>query len=208
MEGSLVILADGDFPISEKALDALKDAETVIACDGAALKLLAHGRQPDHIVGDMDSLPEDVQRQYAHIISHSSCQETNDLTKAFRLARTLSPSSITILGATGRREDHTLGNISLLLDYASEASCPVCMLTDFGRFEAIFNTSTLKSVPGQEISIFAFDQTLKIKSAGLDYPTDSVIFDSLWKATLNVASGDSFTLTLSHPCGVLVYFAD
>lgn len=208
MNGPLVILADGDFPTSEKALRALDDAECVIACDGAALKLLASGRQPSHIVGDMDSLPADLQRQYAHIISHSSCQETNDLTKAFRLALTLSPSVITILGATGRREDHTLGNISLLLDYSREASCPIRILTDFGRFEAIFNTATLPSVPGQEISIFAFDPTLKIKSAGLDYPTDSVIFDSLWKATLNVASGDCFTLTLSHPCGVLVYFAD
>ncbi len=101
-----------------------------------------------------------------------------------------------------------MGNVSLLTDYSREAGCPVSIVTDFGRFEAIFNTATLPSVPGQEISIFAFDPTLKIKSAGLDYPTDSVIFDSLWKATLNVASGDCFTLTLSHPCGVLVYFAD
>ena len=208
MKGSLVILADGDFPTSEKALRALDDAECVIACDGAALKLLASGRQPDHIVGDMDSLPADFQQRYAHIISRSACQETNDLTKAFRLAQSLSPSRITILGATGRREDHTLGNISLLLDYAREAACPVCMLTDFGRFEAIFDTATLSSVKDQEISIFAFDPTLNVKSAGLDYPTDSVVFDSLWKATLNVASGDSFSLELSHPCGVLVYFAD
>ena len=101
-----------------------------------------------------------------------------------------------------------MGNVSLLIDYVREASCPVSILTDYGRFEAILDSATLPCRRGQEISIFAFDNTLQIKSAGLQYPTDNVVFDSLWKATLNVAAADSFTLTLSHPAGVLVYFAE
>ena len=141
-------------------------------------------------------------------ITHISEQDDNDLTKAFHLSLPLSPSRITIVGATGRREDHTLGNVSLLLEYVREASCPVTMLTDYGRFEAIFDTATLPSVPGQQISIFAFDNSLTIESAGLKYPTDQVRFDTLWKATLNEALSASFTLTLSHPSGVLLFFAD
>ncbi len=82
------------------------------------------------------------------------------------------------------------------------------MLTDYGRFTTIFDTATLPSVPGQQISIFAFDNSLTIKSAGLKYPTDQVRFDTLWKATLNEALSSSFTLTLSHPSGVLLFFAD
>ena len=101
-----------------------------------------------------------------------------------------------------------MGNVSLLIDYVREASCPVSILSDYGRFEAILGSATLPCRRGQEISIFAFDNTLQIKSAGLEYPTDNVVFDSLWKATLNVAAADSFTLTLSHPAGVLVYFAE
>ena len=205
---SLVILAHGDFPSSPAALAALDSADCVICCDGAAELLLEYGRTPDFITGDMDSLPAEFQERYAAIIHSSSCQETNDQTKAFRLALTLNPERITILGATGAREDHTMGNVSLLLDYVREASCPVSILTDYGRFEAILDSATLPCRCGQEISIFAFDNRLKIKSAGLEYPTDNVVFDSLWKATLNVAAADSFTLTLSHPAGVLVYFAD
>ena len=205
---NVVILAAGDFPQSEAPLTALREADLRICCDSAAEALVAHGLEPDRIVGDLDSLSPAFRERYADRITHISEQDDNDLTKAFHLALTLSPSRITILGATGKREDHTLGNISLLLDYAREASCPVMMLTDYGRFETIFDTATLPSVPGQQISIFAFDNTLTIKSAGLKYPTDQVRFDTLWKATLNEALSSSFTLTLSHPSGVLLFFAD
>ena len=204
----IVILAAGDFPQAEAPLRALREADLRICCDSAAEALVAHGLEPDLIVGDLDSLAPEFLARYADRITHIAEQDDNDLTKAFHKALTLHPSHITIVGATGRREDHTLGNISLLLDYAREAVCPVRMLTDYGRFEAIFDTSTLSAVPGQQISIFAFDNSLSIKSAGLKYPTDKVRFDTLWKATLNEALSDTFTLTLSHPCGILLFFAD
>ena len=208
MDKRIVILAAGDFPQAAAPLAALREADVLICCDSAAENLVAYGLEPDQIVGDLDSLSEAFRERYADRITHISEQDDNDLTKAFHLALTLSPSRITILGATGRREDHTLGNISLLLDYAREAACPVTMLTDFGRFEAIFDTTTLSSAPGQQVSIFAFDNSLTIESAGLKYPTDQVRFDTLWKATLNEALSSSFTLTLSHPCGVLLFLAD
>ena len=204
----IVILAAGDFPRAEAPLAALRGADLRICCDSAAEALVAHGLAPDRIVGDLDSLSRAFRERFADRITYISEQDDNDLTKAFHLALTLSPSRITILGATGKREDHTLGNISLLLDYAREADCPVDMLTDYGRFATIFDTATLPSVPGQQISIFAFDNSLTIKSAGLKYPTDQVHFDTLWKATLNEALSSSFTLTLSHPSGVLLFFAD
>ncbi len=204
----IVILAAGDFPRAQAPLKALRKADLRICCDSAAEALVAYGLVPDRIVGDLDSLSPVFQERFADRITQITGQEDNDLTKAFHLALTLNPARITIVGATGKREDHALGNISLLLDYAREAVCPVEMLTDYGRFAAIYDTASLQAVPGQQVSIFAFDNALNIKSAGLKYPTDQVRFDTLWKATLNEALSDSFTLTLSHPCGVLLFFAD
>lgn len=205
---AIVILAAGDFPRAEAPLRALHEADLRICCDSAAEALVAYGLEPDRIVGDLDSLSPALQARYAAILTRVAEQDDNDLTKAFHVALTLHPSRITILGATGRREDHTLGNVSLLLDYVREAACPVEILTDYGRFTAICDSATLPSVPGQQISIFAFDNSLKIKSAGLKYPTGQVRFDTLWKATLNEAISETFTLTLSHPCGVLLFFAN
>ena len=211
---TVVILAQGDFPTSEKCLRLMREADVLLCCDGAAAKAVAAGFEPDGIVGDLDSLDVDFQERYASKLFHDRDQECNDQTKAFRRALQLQPDRIVILGATGRREDHTLGNISLLADYAAmlakmdSRGCRVEMWSDYGHFEVILDSATLPARPGQEISLFSFDPSLRVHANGLQYPTDAVVFDSLWKATLNVAAAPAFTLTLSHPAPLLVYFAD
>ena len=211
---TVVILAQGDFPTSEKCLRLMREADVLLCCDGAAAKAVAAGFEPDGIVGDLDSLDVDFQERYASKLFHDRDQECNDQTKAFRRALQLQPDRIVILGATGRREDHTLGNISLLADYAAmlakmdSRGCRVEMWSDYGHFEVILDSATLPARPGQEISLFSFDPTLRVHADGLQYPTDAVVFDTLWKATLNVASAPSFTLALSHHAPLLIYWAD
>ena len=206
---TIAILAQGDFPTSERCLQMMWEADRLICCDGAAATALAAGFEPDEIVGDLDSLDAALRERFASRLFHDRDQECNDQTKAFRRALSYRPSRIVILGATGRREDHTLGNISLLADYTVQApDCHVEMWSDYGHFEVIRDSATLPSRPGQEISLFSFDPTLKVHADGLRYPTDAVVFDSLWKATLNVASAPTFTLTLSHPAPLLIYWAD
>src|SRR3712207_9443143 len=74
------------------------------------------------VVGDGDSLSKDLKAQLNFI--HVTEQEDNDLTKATRhyasLAGTKPGSRVAFLAATGKREDHTLANISLLLRYYRE----------------------------------------------------------------------------------------
>ena len=69
-----VILANGDFPQAEIPLDLLSRAPFVCACDGA----VNHYPQADAIVGDGDSVPEDLRDRLIQIDE----QEDNDLTKA------------------------------------------------------------------------------------------------------------------------------
>lgn len=217
----IIILGDGDFPFATHPLQILEKADKIICCDASVLKLLKYGRTPDYIVGDMDTLEAVYQQRYKHLIRYSGCRETNDQTKAFSFALGLIPAgkkaSIHILGATGGREDHTLGNISLLMDYARVGSITepfkkrvsenitVDMITDYGVFIPRFNSFTATSVKGQQISIFSFDPALRIKSSGLVYPTDRVVFDLWWKASLNECTGREYTLEFSHPASVLIF---
>ncbi|MBQ6311267.1 MAG: thiamine diphosphokinase [Bacteroidales bacterium] len=220
---TIVILCDGEFPAKGPALKVLKDAQkqkskyTVIACDGAILKLLKNGMDADYIVGDMDSLPKKWQAKFKDKIHREAEQDFNDLAKAFRFALELiageNEYSIIILGATGRREDHTLGNISYLPVFAQtikerfpKGTISVNMVTDYGVFVPVLNTTRLKGEPGDRISIFAFDQTLQIKSTGLEYKTDDVTFDFWWKATLNTFKKRDVLLKFSHPAKALLYF--
>lgn len=209
--GTAVILAAGEFPRRSEVLRLLDAADLIACCDRAAVNLVATGRVPGLIVGDLDSIPEELQARYAGRIVLDCGQDDNDLTKTFHEVIKLKPSVIHILGATGGREDHTLGNISLLADYRREIeayglACEIDMVSDYGVFCPATGSRTFESIPGQEISIFAFDNTLRVRAEGLDYPTDAVVFDSLWKASLNKASGTSFTLNLNHPAPYLVFF--
>ena len=211
--GTITILAAGDFPRSKEVLRLLDEADLVACCDSAAAALVKTGREPGLIVGDLDSIPDEIKALYADRIVRCAGQDDNDLTKTFHEVIKLKPSVIHILGATGLREDHTLGNISLLAEYIREIelaglNCEIDMVSDYGRFVAATATRTFGSIPGQEISIFAFDNSLRMTAEGLEYPLDGVTFDTLWKATLNRAAKDSFTLTLNHPAPYLVYLCN
>ena len=143
----------GDFLPLSYPLRLLKEAKTIIACDGAKKTLYEKGIHPDAIVGDLDSIPAGLRERYADRIHHVEDQEINDLTKSVRFAHTQGYREVLILGATGLREDHTLGNISLLMDYAHLFK-RVEMLSDYGLFTPILETTTFASYPGQQISIF------------------------------------------------------
>ena len=80
----IAILADGNYPTAEYPLGLLLNADIVVCCDASVLKL--KGRTPHYIVGDMDSLPQEYKETYKDIIHQSSCQDTNDQTKAFSFA--------------------------------------------------------------------------------------------------------------------------
>jgi thiamine pyrophosphokinase len=207
-----VILANGEFPSSDRTLGFLKRADRIICCDGAAERLLAEGIVPDLIVGDMDSLPDELQRRYAAIVIKDGDQETNDLTKAFKAALEPLPDTIHILGATGKREDHTMANVSLLADYVEElarSGCAIDMITEYGVFRAFCSGEVRFSCPeGVEISIFAFDNSLQMSCDGLEYKTDRVTFDTLWKATLNCSTAESVSLHLNHPAKVTVFISN
>ncbi len=116
-ESYTVIVADGIFPTHEIPLGYLKNAERIVCCDGSAQNTIGAGMQPDAIVGDIDSLSDDLVNRFADRIFLDESQDTNDLTKAVSWCREMGYNNVVIVAATGKREDHTVGNISLLLEY-------------------------------------------------------------------------------------------
>ncbi len=194
-----VILADGTFPVTEKPLQLLKNAAHIVCCDGAAANFIS-GRRPDAVVGDMDTLAPELKEYFADIIHTESEQETNDLSKAFRYCLKQGWRNIVILGATGGREDHTLGNIGLLIDF-SKIEPDILMVTDDGEFSVAHESGDFSAVPGQAVSIFAPFACTEVTSAGLKYPMNNLKLDSWWRATLNETLGSTFHLdfTSGHP---------
>lgn len=187
-----VILADGRFPTHAIPLAYLRKADHIICCDGSAESLIAADMKPEAIVGDLDSLDPVIAERFADRLFRDSDQDTNDLTKAVRWCINKRYKEIVILGATGKREDHTIGNISLLTEYAREIS--VSMVTDTGTFTPLLRSSVVKCFPGQKVSIFSINPETEITSIGLKYRLDNLKLHNWWRATLNEAEGESFEL--------------
>ena len=185
-----VVLANGEFPTHPLPLQLLTSSKFVICCDGAANEYIARGYTPNVIIGDGDSLSTENKKKYAHLVMHISDQETNDQTKAVQFLQNRGIRKIAIVGATGKREDHTLGNISLLMDYM-KSGIEVRTITDYGVFIPIHDTQSFESHAGQQISIINFDAK-GLRGEGLVYPLSD--FTNWWQGTLNEAIAEQFTI--------------
>lgn len=218
MKKTVVIICDGQFPESEYPRYLMRTADYTICCDGALTKYLRHSRsifgeerRPDLVIGDMDTLSRTMQKKHADIIIKVEEQEHNDQTKAVRWALTEMEGVgyIYILGATGGRLDHTIGNASLLMEYTrmfnhAAKGITIEMISDTCTAFAVNDTIEFDCGIGRKVSIFSPDNSLRIKSKGLEYPTDEVVFDNWWKATLNKAIADTVRLEFSHPSMALI----
>jgi thiamine pyrophosphokinase len=207
MSSTAVILADGNFPVHHVPLSYLRAAEHIICCDGSAESLILADLEPEAIVGDLDSLDTGIAERFANRLYKDSEQDTNDLTKAVKWCINKRYKEIVILGATGKREDHTIGNISLLAEYAREIN--VIMVTDTGTFTPLLKNSVIKCFPGQQVSIFSINPETEVTSAGLKYPLNKRRLNNWWEATLNEAEADSFELGFNGgPLIVYLKFRD
>ena len=203
----VVILANGAFPQKENALSYLRKADRLVCCDGATNKAIAHGLTPDFIVGDLDSLSPELKERFSDRIVHIAEQESNDLSKSFAFCLSKGWKNIVILGASGEREDHLIGNVSLLADFALNADS-VQMVTDCGRFCVATKPGVFCSHKGQQISIFSLDPRQKITSRGLKYPLKNLRLPRWHMATLNEALEDNFSLDFTQEAPLILYFAD
>jgi len=202
----VVILGGGDYPNHPLPLNLLKEAERVACCDGAAFEYVRRGGQPWRIVGDCDSIlspqnknEEEILEKNRHLIRRIEEQDDNDQTKTVRYCIEHGFRRIAIVGATGGREDHTLGNISLIAEY-QRMGAEVRLYTDHGVFIPCHNSITLPvHIPetfeavsdtiatrqkSTQISIFNISAH-GFRSEGLRYPLYD--FDQWWQGTLNEA---------------------
>lgn len=192
----IVILAAGVFPKHQISLQALRKAFFIICCDGAykELKNSEFSTRNYVVVGDGDSLSPEEKHALGDRYVCIQEQDYNDLHKAVHYALGRWPgASITILGATGKREDHTLGNIGHLADFA-ELMPDIQMLTDHGRLTIAQGCRHYRSFPGQQVSLFSMTPEEPVSTEGLRWPLKGQKITRWWQATLNCSLDYEFTV--------------
>jgi thiamine pyrophosphokinase len=95
-------------------------------------------------------------------------QENTDAEKALLLALRRGARHIVILGATGRRLDHTLANVWLVARYHERAQ--IVLADEHGTLQVISGPTRLPAPPGGLISLVSLTPDVTLDTLGLRWP--------------------------------------
>ena len=114
-----VVVAAGDLDAADAGL--LEGASLVIAADGGAASLDRLGVRPHVLVGDLDSIEEELVTRLeaagTRVERHPADKDASDTELAVGAALDAGATDVVLLGATGgARLDHELANLLLLAD--------------------------------------------------------------------------------------------
>ena len=203
---NIIIFANGELPISKKANEELLSNKFILCCDGAVFKAESLSFEADLIIGDLDSINNDIKKKYKDKIIKIKDQNSNDLYKALNWANKNNVESVTIIGADGGSDDHFLGNLFILLE--NDFNFKIKLITNNGQFN-LTNNEDFSSVKNQRVSLFCLDREAKITTHGLKYELKNYQFKNLYGATLNTAKTKKFKIECDSPqTKILVYRAN
>lgn len=158
------VIVSGGMLEEDFVLDILNSEETefIIGVDKGLVFLYEHQIQPDYIVGDFDSAPEDVVSYYREktkipIRAFNPVKDASDTEIAIRLCLELRRQHIVILGGTGTRIDHIWANVQSL-QIALDAGAEAILLDSHNRIRLADKKVVLnrETAFGPYFSVFPF----------------------------------------------------
>lgn len=159
-----LIVSGGRAPSEELLLGCVSYSDIIIGADRGCEALLKHNVVPTYILGDFDSASKDTIYKLEEMgISKFKYKKEKDYTDtelAFKLALDKGATEITMLGVTGSRYDHTIGNIGLLLK-ALELEVRAEIIDDNNKIYLINRNTKFTGELGDIISFQAYFKTVK-----------------------------------------------
>lgn len=172
-----VILSGGDAPRKSDLRAQLKDAALFIAVDGAADLLSRWDIVPHVIIGDMDTAAagslERLVKHGASAVKLDREKNETDSEAAVDYALKSGADDILLLGATGGRFDHTMGNVAMLVRAARAGAC--CRIIDkTNEMWAATGEHDVFGRIGQTVSIVPLTGDLSVTASNLYYPLENL----------------------------------
>jgi len=152
-----LVVGNGDPPSPALLQRLMASAPMLICADGGANVAVAAGFTPDYIVGDLDSVRASVRELVPgeRVIRIDADNTGTDVQKALRHAVHLGIRRVTLAGVTGRRTDHTLWNLGLLLAFAPQLRLRI--VDDYGEIRLVQGSVRFNAPLGQKISLSPLD---------------------------------------------------
>lgn len=166
-----IIIANGKSP-SKKVVEYFfnKGFSTIICADGGANSAKKLDIIPDFIIGDLDSIDQQVLKyfQSKSTIIKIKRQNDTDVEKCLKFAIKNGFKEVVLLGVTGDRLDHTICNLGIVIKFFNKIKIHISAENSF--LSAFNKTVKIKSKINETISLYAFNKQTLITSKGLQYP--------------------------------------
>ena len=129
-------------------------------------------------------------------------QDKTDLHKALDWCNLNHIDALTIVGATGKREDHSLANINLIQPFSAKINLSI--VTDFFTITCHKGAQSFSSFKGQIVSLFGsgtistYNLTFELSDKTIQNESHGVSNESLGKS-FKVKSSEPVLVFRSHP---------
>lgn len=168
-----LIVAGGKPPSRALLAAGLTGCRLTVACDRGLEAFLAAGLKPDIAVGDFDSADPAAVQAASDLgieIFRVPCEkDETDLELAARLTLERGARSIRILGATGGRIDHLLGNLSVLV-WLWKQGAAACMEDEKQLVTVFCGCMEISAPVGATLSVIPVWKQATVTASGLQYP--------------------------------------
>lgn len=171
-----VVITGGDIPAFGQVRGLIAQAELILCADGAVEWAQDNGVAFDVLIGDMDSASRQAIRlaeeMGAEVICFPSEKDETDTEAACKHAIGKGADEIHLVGGSGQRLDHTLGNLHVLAGLARQGVS--CSLEGCTERIVAFTTEARLQGKGRTFSLIPFGGDVHVKFIhGAKYPLEN-----------------------------------
>jgi len=199
----IFLFANGELPKPKALAKKLGEADFLIAVDGGLNHMIALDLEPDLIIGDLDSIDEDILQHYqkkkTKIQKYPIDKDQNDLELAIQAAIEMNPQTIWIVAALGNRIDQTLANI-FLLTRDDLRSIDTRLVDGEREVFLIREHATLSGEPGQLVSLVPINGPVEgVTTEGLKFPLNNeTLYPDQTRGISNRLTDSSARITIKN----------
>jgi thiamine pyrophosphokinase len=189
-----LVIANGEVPKKRLLQSLARESSIVICADGGANSALKFGILPDAIVGDLDSIHAEALVKLRKVPRYEDRDdESTDLEKAIAWALKQKYDHIVVVGASGKRIDHTLGNLGVLPKFYPDAV--IRFVDDLGEVMYVGRELTFEAKRGDVVSLIPLTRCEGITTESLRYALDNEALElGVREGTSNVVVNTPVTI--------------
>ncbi|MHC6179567.1 thiamine diphosphokinase [Clostridium sp. JNZ X4-2] len=159
-----VIVSGGSAPSRELVEEELGKDSILICADGGGNCLYKYNITPEYLMGDFDSIDQKVleffKKKNCNIEKYPKAKNYTDTEIVVDRALKLGADEIVLLGSTGSRVDHLLGNLGMLLK-CSLKGIKAYIRDEHNTIGLLDKSTTIEGNTGEVFSLHAYCNIVK-----------------------------------------------